>query len=74
MINNRDKKLIRAFGKRVKKLRLLADISQEELGFRSELSKNMVGMIERGEVNVTLSTINSLAKGLKIPKKELLDF
>ena len=72
--NNRDKKIISSFGKHLRKLRLEKKLSQEELNFRTELSKNMVGMIERGEVNPTLTTIDALAKGLGILKKKLIDY
>lgn len=74
MINNRDKKTIKAFGKNLLKLRKEKGISQEELTFRADLSKNMIGNIERGEVNPTLTTISALAKGLEISPKELFDF
>ena len=74
VINNRDKKTIKAFGKNLKKIRLESGLSQEELNFRSELSKNMVGMIERGEVNPTLTTIDVLAKGLGVSVKKLMDY
>lgn len=74
VINNRDIKVISSFGKHLRKLRLEKKLSQEELNFRTELSKNMIGMIERGEVNPTLTTIEALAKGLAIPKKKLMDY
>lgn len=74
MINNRDKKVISSFGKHLRKLRLEKKLSQEELNFRTELSKNMVGMIERGEVNPTLTTILALANGLGLSKKTLMDY
>lgn len=74
MINNRDKKTLRAFGKRLQELRKRKKLSQEELYFETDLSKNVVGMIERGEVNPTLTTIKELAKGLGVTKKELMDF
>ena len=74
MINNRNKKTLIKFGKHIRKLRLEQKLSQEELNHRTELSKNMVGLIERGEVNSTLTTIDSLAKGLGLPKAKLLDF
>ena len=74
VINNRDKKVISSFGKNLRKLRLEKKLSQEELNFRTELSKNMVGMIERGEVNPTLTTIEALAKGLGIATKKLMDY
>lgn len=74
VINNRDKKLLTKFGKHLRKLRLEKGLSQEALTLNAELSKNMVGMIERGEVNPTLTTIESLATGLDVPKKILMDF
>ena len=74
MINNRNTKTLKNFGKHLFKLRKERGLSQEELTFRSELSKNMIGNIERGEVNLTLTTIMALAKGLDIPVSNLLDF
>ncbi len=74
VINNRDKKELKSFGKNLKRLRLENRLTQEELNFRSELSKNMVGMIERAEINPTLTTIKALAKGLAIHQKELMDY
>ena len=73
MINNRDKKKLRAFGKHLRTLRIAKGLSQEELHFEAGLSKNMVGMIERGEVNPTLTTIIALSEGLGIPVKQLFD-
>ena len=74
MINNRNKKILKTFGKHLFQLRKEKGLSQEELTFRADLSKNMIGNIERGEVNPTLTTIKSLAKGLGIPTKDLFDF
>lgn len=74
VINNRDKKLLLKFGKHLRKLRLEKGITQYDLSYDSKLSDNMVGMIERGEVNPTLTTIESLATGLGVPKKLLMDF
>lgn len=74
-VNNvRDDKYIKAFGENLRKIRLEKNVSQEDLCEYAKLSKNQVGRIERGEVNVTLSTIKQLAKGLKVQPKELFDF
>ena len=74
MINNRDKKLLLQFGKHLRKLRLEKGMTQNDLSYDSKLSDNMVGMIERGEVNPTLTTIESLSSGLGITRKKLLDY
>lgn len=55
------------FGKRIKELRLDENISQEELAFRCQLSKNYVSDVERGTRNVTLRVIEKFALGLKVP-------
>ena len=59
------------FGLRIKELRVRAHISQEELSFRSGLSKNYV---ERGTRNISLKAISKLADGLKVEVKELFNF
>ena len=45
------------FGRRIRELRLRQDISQEELAFRCQLSKNYISDVERGTRNVTLKEI-----------------
>ena len=55
------------FGRRVKELRLIQNISQEELAFRCQLSKNYVSDVERGTRNVTLKVVEKFGQGLKVP-------
>jgi transcriptional regulator with XRE-family HTH domain len=74
VINIRDKRYLKDFGKNLRQIRIKNDLSQEALGLDAGLGKNQVGMIERGEVNVTISTIKRLAKRLKVHPKDLLDF
>ncbi|MEG0367714.1 MAG: helix-turn-helix transcriptional regulator [Coprobacillus sp.] len=59
------------FGKRVKELRIGENISQEELAFRCQLSKNYVSDVERGTRNITLKVVDKFAKGLKVPTSYL---
>lgn len=54
-------------GRAVRELRAGCDLSQEQLGFRSELHRNYVGSIERGEVNATFRTLLAVATGLEMP-------
>lgn len=62
------------FGLRIKELRVRAHISQEELSFRSGLSKNYISGVERGTRNISLKAISKLADGLKVEVKELFNF
>lgn len=74
MNNVRDAKYLKEFGKCLRQLRLKKGITQEILSEDAGIGKNQVGLIERGEVNVTISTIKKLAKNLGVHPKDLLDF
>ena len=54
------------FGRRIKELRLMQNVSQEELGFRCQLSKNYVSDVERGRRNVSLKVVEKFASGLNV--------
>jgi len=56
----------KAFGARVRELRLAAGLSQEELAHRAELDRSYVGQVERGERNISLDNIYRLATTLEI--------
>ncbi|WP_414706181.1 helix-turn-helix domain-containing protein [Runella zeae] len=71
MTKIRDKDFLKRFGENLRKLREQKGMSQEELYFRANLSKNQVGNIERGEVNTTISTANAIAQALEIDLFEL---
>jgi transcriptional regulator with XRE-family HTH domain len=52
------------FGAVVRRRREAAGLSQEELGERTNLSRNYIGMVERGETNPTLRVLQGLAIAL----------
>ena len=53
-------------------LRLACGWSQEKMAEECGLHRTYVGAIERGERNVTLQTLNSLAKALGVSAAELI--
>ena len=61
------------FGKRVRELRLALGLSQEKLAEISDLHRNYVGGVERGERNVSLINIVKLARGLDAEPAELME-
>ena len=71
---NRDEVYIAAFGSRVRELRLDRELTQEELSHRSNLWLSIIGRIERGEIDPTLSTVKLIAQALGVHPAELLDF
>ena len=60
------------FGKKVREERLKRDLSQEELAARAGVHRTYIGMIERAEKNITLESIEKIAKALGIPIEELV--
>lgn len=74
MINVRDKKYLKDFGKNLRKLRLAQSLTQEDLNHKADLGKNQTGLIERGEINISICTLKALAKALAVKPKDLLDF
>jgi transcriptional regulator with XRE-family HTH domain len=67
------KKILIAFGDKVRELRKEKGLSQEELSFKADLHRTYIGMIERAEKNITLINIEKIAKALGVTLKELLD-
>lgn len=74
VISNRDINVLKRFGTHLRKLRKDRKLSQWQLEVAADISKNQVGNIERGEVNITLITATAIAKALDIPLKDLFDY
>ncbi len=49
-------------------------ISQEKLAEMSNLNRNFVGMIERGEANITVKRLERIARALNLDIRELFNF
>lgn len=62
------------FGNKIRELRLKQDISQEELAFRANLSKNYISDVERGTRNISLQSISKIARGFGVSEKDLFSF
>lgn len=71
--HNRKRTKIRVeFGDKVRQRRYQLDISQERLAELADLHPNYVGSVERGERNIALENIVSLAKALNCSAKDLM--
>lgn len=55
------------FGAKVRLARTNKQISQEKLGELSGLHRTYIGMIERGEKNITLLNIQRISQALELP-------
>jgi transcriptional regulator with XRE-family HTH domain len=63
----------RSFGDRVRLLRVAAGLSQEELADRSGLHRTYISSVERGQRNISLANIHSIADALSIDVRELFE-
>ena len=62
-----------AFGKVLRRLRMEAGLTQEELGFEAELRRTYVSILELGQQQPSLTTIIKIAQALNLTPGSLLD-
>jgi len=60
-------------GSRIRQLRLQQGWSQDVFADISGIHRAQVGAIERGEMNVTLKTLKTVADALKVKVKDLVE-
>lgn len=63
-----------AFGKRVEEFRKKLNLSYRELAQKCDVDHSNISKIEKGEVDLRISTVQELAKGLDVHPKILFDF
>ena len=61
-------------GKRLKKARIQAKLTQAEVAQKIEVHVNYYARIERGEVTPSLDTLKALVKALKVKSSDILPF
>lgn len=65
--------IIRTLSENILKLRNNLGLSQEELAFKSGLHRTYIGAVERGERNITLSSLELIANALNVKLVVLLE-
>ena len=66
--------LIEAFGKRIRQLRTERNLSQEQLAELTGFHRTYIGMVERGERNISLSNIGVFAETFGLTVSQLFEF
>lgn len=66
--------LLKEFGDRIRDLRTKESLSQEQLSYRTGFHRTYIGMIERGERNISLTNMAIFAKAFNLTIDELLRF
>jgi len=64
-------KILIEFGHLVREQRLKKEMSQEKLAEKAGLHRTYIGMVERGEKNITLTNICKISKALDISVSDL---
>jgi len=59
-------------GLNIRKCREKKGISQEELADKANLHRTYIGLVERGQTNLTLRTLEKISKALGVGVKDLL--
>ena len=60
------------FGAALRRLRLAARMSQEDLGLEADVQRNFISLIETGKNQPTIGTIAKLARALRMKASELV--
>lgn len=73
-MENRKTDILFKLGYKIRYERGKKGYSQEYLAEKADLNRNFVGMVERGESNITVKNLEKIAKALEIDIKVLFDF
>lgn len=74
MITAADKKALKEFGKNLRKLRNEKGLSLREMSYACSIDNSKIAKIEKGNINITLTTLLQLAVALEIHPSALLDY
>lgn len=65
-------KIVKNLAENIKKRRIASGLSQEQLADKSGLHRTYIGSVERCERNITIQSLDSIAKALGVQAYELL--
>ena len=74
MITAGDKKALKEFGENLRKLRNDKGLSLREMSYACSIDNSKIAKIEKGKINITLTTLLQLAVALEIHTSTLLDY
>ncbi len=63
----------RVLGDRIRSYRKRAGLTQEQLAEKADLHHNFIGAVERGNMEISLTSLLKIAKALKVKVRDLVD-
>lgn len=72
MIRQSDITNLKKLGANIKRLREEKGLSFRELSYACDIDNSKISKIEKGQINITFTTILQLAKALEVNPSELL--
>jgi transcriptional regulator with XRE-family HTH domain len=63
----------RIFGEKIRQYRKQALFTQEQLAEKADLHHNFIGEVERGNMEISLSSMMKIAKALNIKVRDLVE-
>lgn len=73
MTKIRNQKLLKQFGKNLRKLRLEKNLTQEQLAEEAGISQVQIARMEAGQLNTTISSLYNLSKALEVSFDRFFD-
>lgn len=67
-------KWLKLLGLNIRKARISGGVTQSQLAFECGIIRELIGKIERGQINTTLNVIFSISEVLEINPKILFEF
>ena len=64
--------ILKEFSSKLRAIRTKHKVSQDQLAKLTDIDRSYVGRIDRGEVNITLDKLYTIAKALKCQPSDLL--
>jgi len=63
----------RILGERIRSYRKQAGFTQEKLAEQADLHHNFIGEVERGNMEISLTSLVKIAKALNVKVRDLID-
>jgi transcriptional regulator with XRE-family HTH domain len=74
MSHLRDEDYIKSFGENLRAVRKRKNLSMSEIAKKTRVELNSLYRIEKGKVDISISTLKAIADALEIPPAQLLKF